>query len=67
MRCNIDVNSREATKRARADIAVILNHLVNCDSLQELKAWSEYTNKHSKKADGIQIFLQLPELLESEA
>lgn len=66
-RCNIDVNSREATKRARADIAVILNHLVNCDSLQELKAWSEYTNKHSKKADGIQIFLQLPELPESEA
>ena len=66
-RCNIDVNSREATKRARADIAVILNHLVNCDSLQELKTWSEYTNKHSKKADGIQIFLQLPDLLESEA
>ena len=54
-RCNVDVNSREATKRARADIAVILNHLVNCDSLQELKMWSEYTNKHSKKADGIQI------------
>lgn len=65
-RCNVDVNSREATKRARADIAVILNHLVNCDSLQELKMWSEYTNKHSKKADGIQIFLQLPDLPEGE-
>ena len=65
-RCNVDVKSREATKRARADIAVILNHLVNCDSLQELKTWSEYKNKRSKKADGIQIFLQLPELPEGE-
>lgn len=65
--CKIDIKSREIIKRTKADIAVILNHLVSCSELPELKAWKEYTNKHSKKADGIQIFLQLPELPESEA
>lgn len=55
------VTHHEAIKRAKADIAIILDHFVKCGEMPELKAWSEYKNKNSREADGIQIFLQLPE------
>lgn len=64
-RCGL-TNHHESIKRAKADIAVILDHFVSCTELPELKAWSVYKNKDSKEADGVQIFLQLPELKGAE-
>lgn len=52
-RCNINTNSRETVKRAKADIGVIMTHL-NA-TVADLKGWSLYTNKGSQKPDGIQI------------
>lgn len=60
--CKIDTKSRETTKRAKKDIAVILEHLKRCEALPELKDWKEYTNKRSTAADGIEIFLKVPEI-----
>lgn len=51
-RCGISDN-REEQKRAKADIAVILDHLVN--TVPELRSWQTYTNKGSTKPDGVQI------------
>lgn len=66
-KCNVNTEFRATVNRAKADIAVILDHLTACESLPELKSWREYTNKHSKRADGIEIFLELPDPeLESE-
>ena len=49
----IDAEHRETRKRAIADIGVILDHLR--ETVPELKGWTEYTNKGSKKPDGIKI------------
>lgn len=51
-RCGVSEN-REAQKRARADIAVILNHFVK--KVDGLRCWTEYTNRGNTKPDGIQI------------
>ena len=61
-RCEVDTNSPETVKRAKNDIGVIMNHLTACQHIKELKSWNEYTNKGSKKPDGIEISLRLPEI-----
>lgn len=61
-RCEVDTNSPETVKRAKNDIGVIMNHLTACQHIKELKSWGEYTNKGSKKPDGIEISLKLPEI-----
>lgn len=59
-RCEVNTNSRELVKRAKTDIGVIMAHFVR--KIPELKGWGEYTNKDNKKADGVEIFLRLPEV-----
>lgn len=51
-RCGISEH-HEARKRAKADIAVILDHLVN--TVEGLQRWTLYTNKGSTEPDGVQI------------
>lgn len=51
-RCGVS-DHHEAQKRARADMAVILDHLVN--TVPELQSWTEYTNQSSTEPDGVQI------------
>ena len=60
-RCGVDTGSREIVKLTKYNISVILDHLVSCESLPELVGWREYANKHSKKADGIEIFVEFAE------
>ena len=50
--CKIDTTHRQKKKRKIEDIAVILNHL---QRIGLISSWEEYTNRGSKKPDGIAI------------
>jgi len=53
--CGINTNHREAVRRAKEDIATILDYWVKCEAVPWLKSWTEYTNKGSKRPDGVAI------------
>lgn len=52
--CEIDISHRETRKRRQADIAVILDHLQRKGVISK---WEEYSNRGSKRPDGIKVFL----------
>lgn len=56
--CGINTANRMTVKRAKEDIAVILDYWSNSELVPWLKGWREYTNKRSTKPDGIEIFLE---------
>lgn len=58
-RCSM--THHETIKRAKADIAIILDHFIACGELPELKGWALYTNKNSDTPDGIEIYIELSE------
>ena len=62
--CGISTKNRMEVRRAKNSIAVILSHLEGCGGLSMLKSWREYSNKGSKKPDGIEIFTFVPESFE---
>lgn len=56
--CNINEKSRETVRRSKEDIAAMLEHFQNQNVIS---GWQEYTNRGSKKPDGIEIFIERPE------
>lgn len=52
--CGIETDHSTKRRRKIDDIAVIMDHLQREGMLS---AWREYTNRGSKKADGIEIFI----------
>ena len=62
--CGISTKNRMEVRRAKNSIAVILSHLEGSGGLSMLKSWREYSNKGSKKPDGIEIFTFVPESFE---
>lgn len=50
--CGVNENYRSVVSRRKADIATILDHLKRKEVIVN---WKEYTNRGSKKPDGIQI------------
>lgn len=62
--CGISTKNRMEVRRAKNSIAVILSYLEGCGGLSMLKSWREYSNKGSKKPDGIEIFTFVPESFE---
>lgn len=60
--CNINENSRETVKRTIEDIKEMLHYFQITDIDTEegrtaITGWREYTNRGSKKPDGIEIFI----------
>lgn len=56
-RCGV-ASHHETIKRAKKDISIILDHLIN--TVPELKAWGVYKNKGEKNYSGVGVFLQQP-------
>ena len=50
--CNINESSRETVRRAKEDIKTMLEYF---QLKSVISSWQEYTNRGSKKPDGIQI------------
>lgn len=51
-RCDLDVGTRQQLKQNIEVVHVILTHLTKCGVIA---GWKEYTNKGSRKPDGVQI------------
>lgn len=60
--CDIETNHATKRKRKIEDIAIIMDHLQREGMIT---SWKEYTNRGSKKPDGVQIFVA-KELLAAE-
>lgn len=52
---NIKPNDRKTPKRIKDFTSIILDHLVKCEVIAN---WNEYTNKGSKKPDGVEVYLE---------